>query len=557
MLELAEWVALASVHARLGNDVMAYMCEHIKQPGWYFAWLRYVIDLAQAERISCTSTDAAAQSLLAALKRLEQHRRPFEGKPRACDLYYVHPVIHDTFRRALHLLKNHSLWQAGLESLRQIGRQTSTVISGDRYATGPLAADSFAELLTSSVDRGRLPSLVITWLREVTKESEQKGEYYSTHAGHHMRLAMALAQTGDEGAALREWRQAAQSICGYTCRKDITVWESFEPAPGLAKASPGRALHIYARSQKLSVAVLYHTDGKETKHAPNAWFDAFSETLPSKAAVMLAWGMTEEGGERNRFHEEAIVGLIGVASDRSEPLIAFLLETTTPVGSARRRLHDRQRLLQQIVTQLPSLAPALLRITGARLADDPAGVDEEARQELYTLARATGVAMSPPGERVAAEDGYEHPPSLPEPVNREQAWEVRECCFESNPRPSAILSAIRGMRYTPSQTETREQLRNALGYRLVEMLEHGDEANVLRILSFLGSEWQYQGSGELLVELGDGLARAGYHSAAAAAKALAYMYLRRDWRPGLTETPHKRYPCIPALPDDVQSTAPD
>lgn len=525
--ELARWVAIASLHGNAPDSGVSVLRDGIRGSGWFRGWLRFVIDLSLAESARFSSVRQAAEDTLEALRELATYDKPFEGETRTCDLHYLHGVIRDTFKRALSLLGDGALWQAGVQLLRKIGQQTSTHFDGARVATGPIDDDALGKILLKYLSDPVQSAFAVEWLRSIARDSESNAEYYSDHANHQMRLATALAETGDGNAALEEWRCAARSLCAYTYRKDITVWETLGHASDIARALPEKAEEVFSRSQRLTDAVLYHTDGRETKHAPNSWFEELANWEPERAAVLLALAMTKDGGSWDWRNEEALTTLANTVGTKIDPLLTFLLDCAMVIGLTRRGESDHSACLKRLLEAYPEFGQTALRLGSARLSDDPASPMEEDRARLHKLAAKLGLRLSTPGERDHAvkDEALSEAKPLRHSVGSNKPT---ECWFSPNATPIQLMSGIRRTRSSSPGLDSKSLL-NALGYRLESLLAIGNEADVRRLLTFFAEERRYDKSGDLLVALGAGLQRSGHNSAAATAYALAYIYLGVEW----------------------------
>src|SRR5690606_33592290 len=77
-------------------------------------------------------------------------------------------------------------------------------------------------------------------------------------------------------------------------------------------------------------AVLRHTDGRSTKHIPNAWFDAMLEVDPVNAAVILARTIAEDDGIESWPTVNAIRSIAIHLKNKVHPVLLNALWGTLP-----------------------------------------------------------------------------------------------------------------------------------------------------------------------------------------------------------------------------------
>jgi hypothetical protein len=514
--EHVEWIARIQIHAFIQNPDLQQLRAGISAPGWYPAWLRFVIDLFGACALLSTDSNGAARAIVSALRELATFKNPFEGSPRACDLYRLHGVIAGTFRSALESITTTEDWQQALHELEEISERTSTHIQGERGFTGPLSSDALASLLGAFSNRASVARVALDRLAALATAVEEKGEYYSAVASHYFGLAEAQARLGERESAANSWRKASRALCGYGWRKDTTVWELFESVPRLAAFDRNRAEAILSHNQSFADSVLLHTDGRETKNAPNAWFEALVKTNPVHAAIVLGRSMSDDGGSWQWHWETAIEDLLEGIQGKADPRVVFLLDFIRPWEPPKHwKTYDRIASIESMSPFVPLINSAI-QWCAAKLQDDPAKSDLTSLERLTEIGERFNEKVVIPDE----EPTEERNPLYSDEPNQDVAF--RGPRFAEQASPLQILVGLSRSRGEVGRRTRAVDLVNALGYRLLELLQSGDLENVVRILTAFGQEWHYEGAGEALIEFAEGFERHGYRRAAAEAFALAF-----------------------------------
>jgi len=288
------WVASIRLLATDPNgsaDALAAQWRRVDGVGWYRCWLRFVIALARAE----TALRAGeAADLAGAFAELTQDVHPWRGKPRPCDLFYAHGVIQETLAWGFSLMRSEAEWRTAIDAVLIAASGTGSRL--DREDGGPIPTGALLDLLTPYATDPVAGALVRDAIERALAQLDAGGTYYSTHADYTMRLARVRHAGGQEAAALEAWSSAAVFLVGYGWRKDITVFDVIDSAPALVAVSPESALKALADVQSLANAVLTHTDGRSTNHAPNAWLRNLLRVAPTIGIALLARTIVEEEG---------------------------------------------------------------------------------------------------------------------------------------------------------------------------------------------------------------------------------------------------------------------
>lgn len=517
--EIRQWVASVKIAAVTNPKELDSVSRRITGVGWYRAWLRFVVSLARAEAQLATDHVGAQASILRAFGELASDTRPFVGTPRACDLYRIHGVIHETMSRGLHLLRDEAAWDEALGNLEKISRGTTTYLQ--RSPSGPLTPEALVEVLMPFVTDPQLNELVVRMMRSQLDHVERGGELYDVHASLELLIVRALA-TGRHIEEARElWRSASIHLTAYGFRKDTTIFEFIESAPALAKLDQARARSALAALQPLVNAVVEHTDGKETKHAPAYWLGALGEVDPVGATVLLARSLVKYGGVIDWRYEDAAEQLVDDVRTSGNPLIVFFIEATLPFNGEIEDAVARLKVIARLYDQDAATGEHALRLLAAQVHGDSEHFNAAAYAKVEAFAATKGVRLPTVdrsiGTDVEKERDYTQKPN---PLSKFKD----EPDFPVDAPPLRLMTSIRLSRrsFSERSADHDDRFINAFGYRLVELLDRGDEEQAIRLIRYFARESYFGIGATPLADLAAGLERHGYTRAAAVTYALAY-----------------------------------
>jgi hypothetical protein len=534
------WVASVRLHAAdraRGQGTLDAEVQRVDGPGWYRCWLRFVLALSRADA-SRRAGDAA--DVGRAFAELTRDVHPFRGKPRACDLWAIRQVIRETVAWGLSLVRTEAEWRGALEALATAADGTAARL--DKEDGGPLPTGMLLDVLLPYVEDPVGGTLVRDAVEQQMARLEAVGTYYPTHADYAMRLARARHAVGDVAGAREAWAQGAVFHAAYGWRKDVTVFDIIESAPALFAVSQDAALRALADAQPLANAVVAHTDGRSTKHAPNAWLRGLLKVHPAAGIAVLARTTTEEDDPGSWPNVQAVQDVANEACGVGDPaLIDALLATLRfkveyqehAVETADARLAPILRLL----TTDRLHAAQCLRRMAAEVSGDGRRHTEGAAARVTAVATEHGIAI--PRIAPLGEDR-----SSPERRDRTSPWPgdtfrlpgLRVLPFVPNPTLVDLLTGLRAAGATRRWDDVGawDDVVLALGYHLGQLIDAGREDDARRLLRFFARDTEVAASGREhpLGKLAAALDAGGYVRSAAVAYALAYTATRGGggWR---------------------------
>ena len=273
------WYYLLPLVAAIKTDALKLIKNEIRPDGWYRAWLIFLIDLALAERIP--TPKEREKVILVALERLSQFREPFEGKPRACDLYTVHFLTYDSFLRAIATIESAESMEKASSILDSISSGTTTTLQ--RSASGPLTEEALSELYAENLSEKKkeVKDVLKQGVLKQFKTVKDRGRFYEEQATEGFKCARVLMQLGEVSNARRVFKEACRYAYGYGMRKDITAWEVIEPISSLYVKDRNFGIRAFEKTYFLPYIVAIHTDGAETRWTLSKWYETlFDADLP-------------------------------------------------------------------------------------------------------------------------------------------------------------------------------------------------------------------------------------------------------------------------------------
>ena len=523
---LRQWVASARLLAR-GSGFAQSVSEQRQRAtgeGWYRCWLRYVLAIAQAE---AAAAQGQAYEINAAFAELTVDARPFHGSPRACDLYPIHRVIEDSLARGLGLVRSRGEWEHAIDCISKARTGTATRL--DREDGGPITAGAFFSLLLAHAANPDASAPVVAALNREILDEEAGGTYYASHAEFRMRMARLHSSAGQRERALEDWRQASTFLVGYGFHKDIALFDVIDSVPALLKKSERTAFSGLVRLQPLLSAVLRHTDRRETKNTPNAWFRALLEVNAVRAIELLCRDFLRDPDAPSWIAERAQRDVQRHLLDRADALLldalweTLLFEVEYQNQGGEIAL-DRLAPVQRLLASHPEYARERFARLCAEADNDPRRYRADAVGSLRSFASQFNLPCPcSAGPNVESElDARQGGVSLKEPSEMQAG---QRPAFPPSARFVDLLACLRRLSQERLPADQLDGLvAMPLSYAITEMVQRGDESQAQRLLHFLVREtpfWSFERA-HPIATLARCLDQAGHARLAAVAHALAF-----------------------------------
>ncbi len=533
--------------------------------GWYRQWLRFVPQLMQAENLRRQEDQVGADSnsaplpseqlISASLENLAHDIKPFEGNPRACDLYQIHSVITGILGRATALIRHPDVLDQTLSFLRTISYETTTWL--DRSGNGPFAPIRLFESLLNLANEPQLKESALRFLLGLADDWQQHSQYYETHAENEFWRVRALLATERVEEASTAWEKSAQFLSAYGFRKDISLYEILDPLTLLADLDGERAKSLCCRVQRLPDAVVKHTDGRSTNRLPISWLEALLRVDFVGAVHVMAQTLRQDDDQTGWMLNEALGSVLDEARKRDDcdPLIVTFLDATRPFPALSREYGDDVK--REAQSRLETLSCLMEKGRGSQVHNewgeratenflaqaegDGPSRPLEALELVREFAAQWNIILPPENEfeEVEVSEAQASENSQPSPPAHQSSLEgtkkpVWEPVFPPNATPADLVSIFRSFHSYNSKEESGhwDNFVNAFGYRLLALAEDDGEGEgegeVLRLLRHFARENLFYHGATPLGHLGEGFLRYGKIWLAAVAFALAYASSRSE-----------------------------
>lgn len=532
------WVASVQLLAndQLHNLVLEHELERVSGKGWYRCWLRYVVMLAIVEAGRRSHTDDET-SVLVAFEELERDVRPFSGEPRACDLYTIRNLIAETVGRGLALLRTKEEWERALDILANVSHSTASQL--DREDGGPLPIGTILDLLLRYTADAIAGKVVKAFFDREAMRRDENGTYYPTHAEYAIRLARARHAGGDTAAAETAWKRAGVFLAGYGWRKDTTIYELLQSVGTLGEVSRNEALEALTKLQTLADAVVAHTDGRSTNHAPNAWLRSLLKIDAALGTTLAASTTVQLESSVGWQIETAVRDVCAELIDSADPaLLDSLLRTlrfevdADNVGAEA--ADARLAPVIKMASSERSLASEALRQVAAEVAGHEGQRYSPAVRRLQEVAAELELLIPQFAPEFKPPDTIADVPASPgvEPLALRS---VRTPAFEFR---ASFVDLLRGLRAAGRERTAYTQdiavwddVLTPLSYHVTSFIDDGKIEDVKRLLSFFARDVYVSSFGKPhpLVNLAGYLENAGYHDIAAFTYALGFAATRGGW----------------------------
>ncbi|MGW7580931.1 AAA family ATPase [Kitasatospora sp. NPDC054768] len=344
------WLMLIAVAQQCDAQAPNRVLSLLDGRGFFSAWLRFavaVVGLHRQVAQGALTPKTASTTVRVALDHLARAAEPFAGKPRACDLWFIHDDVHEVVLDAARLLVEDDL-EAALSSLMNISEGTTTSLSG-MGDSGPLVTTDLLAVLSRTVDHTGA-AIVHHLMGRLRDEHAGQRQLYTESADFELGMARISLLANDTVEAQACWERAARYMAAYGSHKDATIYELLDPMPDLAAIDPTRARARLEQVQPLTYLVAHHTDGRSTSGTPHAWWRLLADIDPQSAATLAAEVLLAEPGLPDAYSEAAHHQLLVQQSDSADAVVLAALRIAAGAQGCH---HDLDTALLRRLAELP------------------------------------------------------------------------------------------------------------------------------------------------------------------------------------------------------------
>jgi hypothetical protein len=330
-LAVSRWHALLILAHAIDPTVVLKAGAKLSGVGFYRAWLRYTvatIGIADDVRAGIVAPEDASTAVVVALADLVAEAKPFTGKPRACDLYSIHPLIHQVIESSLTVVSETDL-DTVLHDLIAIGDGTTTTTNFGLGENGPLTTNDLLAILgrvSHDIGIGAVHALLAV-IRE-RRNDDHTG--YSQQAAFELETARICIAAGATDEARECWNRAAVLLSSYGGHKDPTLSEIVASIKDIEDPAGARAR--LAKLIDLVYLVRQHTDGRDTSHYVTEWWEIAASVDPIAAARDAADLYLDTIGFEDARAEAAQTQLLQNHRGTADSAVLAALRLTTSVG---------------------------------------------------------------------------------------------------------------------------------------------------------------------------------------------------------------------------------
>jgi len=264
------------------NNIIAD-CENIN---WYFNWIIYSVKMAELLASKDKfNTDELCQSVISNLEILISDLDPFKGTPRTCDISNLQNVLMHSYEQALSIIVN----QGSLKDLRRaldilLKVSDETQYSLQNIKCGPLTYVSLFKLISRFITENN-HEIMIPYLTKIMNHIKSNS-LYDEISEIYLRYA-CLINDFNKNEAIKFLETGIRYLIAYGFHKDIILEQVLDSYNVFYDSVSDNYEDERDAITKMSVAVVRHTDGKDTKHFRNIWFDKLLDTEPEYALSFL------------------------------------------------------------------------------------------------------------------------------------------------------------------------------------------------------------------------------------------------------------------------------
>lgn len=253
------------------NRYRAYLktIESFSNINWFYNWCIYILKTIELhEKVKKGSAEYLDEDIIKLYQILLEDTEVFKGEPRTCDLFHMVDFIKISLIKPLSHIKTGVAWEQIIDILLLISEETETMHDG--YSNGPLPAHELIDIFKQIINDDN-KVYVLNAVKKII-DSAKHNLLYGTIASFHFQAAVMEMRYGEEERAKNYYQEGIKYSLSYSSHKEISLEQVIESYPLFYQINSEEAKLYREEITDLTVAVLKHTDGRETKHFLNRWF---------------------------------------------------------------------------------------------------------------------------------------------------------------------------------------------------------------------------------------------------------------------------------------------
>lgn len=295
--------------------------KSIENKNWYYNWLIFIF------KINCVINNGESiddEKLIDAYSWLIKDMDLFKGEPRTCDLYKYESIIFESIKQPLKYINTEYIWREVLSIIEEMSLKTMTSLNGS--PEGPLPTYKLFDLFLDIANESNSEVMLDIFRNRI--EYENTYRFYSYLAEYSLKHAIILAKAGRKNEAQVELRRGVEYLLSYSFRKDRTLSRLIDSVGNICKIDKDIGLNCILRLKPLADAVVYHTDGSDTREYQREWFEVLARHNRDVALTHISYELMKSSNYW--VMEESFDYLLEEINSEIDPLIENALFKTRP-----------------------------------------------------------------------------------------------------------------------------------------------------------------------------------------------------------------------------------
>ncbi len=343
---IKRWLLVIQIVAFNNPELFNKIKEIIKGDGWYRSWLIFNLNIAISVAKKVKDNLDIEDEIRDHIIELAKDINPFEGKPRACDLFGIRTLIHKSILKALILIKTKKCWEIVIEKLEEISEKTTTYLVGS--PGGPLTSLALINIYKSVFPPTEINKPIIESIKRLIERSGRSRESYSDQALHEIGLAYCYSTFDQLEKSKIHWKRASRFLASYGSRKDVTMYELLDCITNVPSSDSQRLKDMLIEIHPLIENAVPHTDGKETRYLYKDWFTTFCNVDIRTSIGILLKSIDNSEYSVNEY-DFALKSVLSQLKNFNYPKILLTLHFTIEFENDAERIKECLLLIENLL----------------------------------------------------------------------------------------------------------------------------------------------------------------------------------------------------------------